>query len=264
MTFSLGNLLLVSGISVLAVAVLMTVTGVIGARAGKVSVVDTTWGLGFIAVALVSALVGHGSGSRRLLLLVLVAIWGGRLAWHIGRKNAGKPEDPRYAKMKEGKSTLAVILKVYGLQGVLIWFISLPLQVSAAAGDGIVWVLVLGALVWLLGVVFEATGDAQLNAFKADSSNKGKVMDRGLWSLTRHPNYFGDSCVWWGLFVIAASAWPGVLTLLSPIVMTYFLVFGSGGKFLEREMSKRPGYPEYMARTSFFLPRPPKKVPAQG
>ncbi|MEP6798370.1 MAG: DUF1295 domain-containing protein [Lapillicoccus sp.] len=260
MTFSFGNLLLVSGLSLVAVAVLMTVTGVIGARIGKVSVVDTTWGLGFIAVALVSALVGQGSGSRRLLLLALVAIWAGRLAWHIGRKNKGKPEDPRYAKMKEGKSTVAVILKVYGLQGVLIWFISLPLQVSAAAGAGVAWVVVLGGLVWLLGVVFEATGDAQLAAFKADSSNKGKVMDQGLWGWTRHPNYFGDSAVWWGLFTVAASAWPGVLTVLSPVVMTYFLVFGSGGTFLEREMSKRPGYPEYMARTSFFLPRPPKKA----
>lgn len=259
MTFSFGNLLLVSGTSVLAVALLMAVTGVIGARVGKVSVVDTAWGLGFITVALVAALLGDGSGVRRGLLLLLVVIWAGRLTWHIGRKNQGKPEDPRYARMKEGKGTVAVILKVYALQGVLIWFISLPLQVSAAAGDGASWVLVLGVLVWLLGVAFEATGDAQLAAFKADSSNKGKVMDQGLWGWTRHPNYFGDSCVWWGLFVIAASAWPGVLTVLSPVVMTYFLVFGSGGKFLEREMSKRPGYREYMARTSFFLPRPPKR-----
>lgn len=264
MDFSFGNFAQVSGVSILVVAVVMVVTGLIGARAGKVSVVDTTWGLAFVAVALTSALVGDGTGWRRWLLVALVAIWGGRLAWHIGRKNKGKPEDPRYARMKEGKSTFFVILKVYALQGFLVWFVSLPLQVSAASGGGAVWAVVLGILLWVLGVAFEATGDAQLAAFKADSSNKGKVMDQGLWGWTRHPNYFGDSSTWWGLFAISASAWPGILTVLSPVVMTYFLVFGSGGRHLEKVMSKRPGYREYMERTSFFFPRPPKKASARG
>ena len=117
----------------------------------------------------------------------------------------------------------------------------------------------LGAAVWLLGVVFEAVGDAQLARFKADARNKGTVMDRGLWGWTRHPNYFGDSAVWWGLYLVAASAWPGVLTVLSPVVMTYFLVFATGARLLEKEMSKRPGYPEYQQRTSYFIPRPPKR-----
>ena len=258
--FSLGNLVLVSAVSLVGIVLAMVVTALVGQRLGKVSVVDTTWGLAFVVVALVAAVLGQGPGWRRLLLLVLVAVWGGRLAWHITGKNRGKPEDPRYEKMKQGKSQLRVMAMVYGLQGVLVWFISLPLQVSAAAGDGVSLVAVVGALVWLVGVVFEATGDAQLKAFKADGANKGKIMDRGLWAWTRHPNYFGDFCVWAGLWLVSASAWPGVLTVLSPVVMGYFLVYGSGGKLLEKEMSKRPGYREYMDRTSFFFPTPPKRA----
>ena len=121
-------------------------------------------------------------------------------------------------------------------------------------------VALLGVALWLLGVVFESVGDAQLRRFKADSGNRGKVMDQGLWAWTRHPNYFGDAAVWWGLYLVAASAWPGVLTVLSPVVMTYFLVFATGARLLEKEMATRPGYPAYQGRTSYFLPRPPKRA----
>jgi steroid 5-alpha reductase family enzyme len=263
MGFDLGNFWAVTGSSLLALVLLMAVTAVVGHRQGRVSVVDTTWGLGFVLVALVTALVGDGAGWRRVLLLVLVAVWGLRLAWHVTRRNAGKGEDPRYTEMLEkegGNPTLVAIRKVYAVQGAALWFVSLPLQVSAAAGDGVVWVAVVGVLLWLLGVTFEAVGDAQLARFKADPANKGTVMDRGLWSWTRHPNYFGDSSVWWGLFLVAASAWPGVLTVLSPVVMTYFLVYGTGAKLLERHMAERPGYREYQQRTSYFLPRPPRRA----
>ena len=261
--FSFSSFLLVSGLSLLAVAVLMTVTALIGRREGRVSVVDTAWGIGFIVVAVVTAAAGSGPLWRRLLLVVLVAVWGGRLARHMHTRNRGKGEDPRYDAMLKGQKGdpfLVAIRKVYLVQGLSVWFVSLPLQVSAAAGPGLWPVAVVGALLWLLGVTFETVGDAQLKAFKADPANKGTVMDRGLWSWTRHPNYFGDSSVWWGLFVIAASAWPGVLTILSPVVMTYFLVFATGARLLEKEMSKRPGYPEYQQRTSYFLPRPPKRA----
>ena len=107
---------------------------------------------------------------------------------------------------------------------------------------------------------FETVGDLQLAKFKANPDNAGKVMDRGLWRFTRHPNYFGDSAVWWGLFLVSASAWPGMFTLLSPIAMTYFLVFATGARLLERSMEERPGYREYQQRTSYFLPRPPKRA----
>jgi steroid 5-alpha reductase family enzyme len=261
--FSLSNFLAVSGFSLLAVAILMAVTALVGRRQGRVSVVDTAWGLGFVVVALVAAVVGDGPLWRRLLVLVLVAIWGGRLARHMHTRNRGKGEDPRYEAMladQPGDPFLVAIRKVYLVQGAAVWFVSLPLQVSAASGDGLVLVAVLGAAVWLLGVVFEAVGDAQLARFKADAANKGTVMDRGLWGWTRHPNYFGDFAVWWGLYLVAASAWPGLLTVLSPVVMTYFLVFATGARLLEKEMSKRPGYPEYQQRTSYFIPRPPKRA----
>lgn len=261
--FSLSNFLVVTGVSLLAVVVLMTVTALVGRKEGRVSVVDTAWGIGFVVVAFVAAAAGTGPLWRRLLILALVALWGGRLARHMHTRNQGKGEDPRYEKMLAdvpGDPFLAAIRKVYLVQGAAVWFVSLPLQVSAAAGDGLWFMALLGVLVFAVGVTFEALGDAQLKAFKADPANKGTIMDRGLWSWTRHPNYFGDSSVWWGLWLIAASAWPGLLTILSPVVMTYFLVFATGAKLLESQMSKRPGYPEYQQRTSYFIPRPPKKA----
>ncbi|MEO5981691.1 MAG: DUF1295 domain-containing protein [Pedococcus sp.] len=260
-----ANLVAVSGFSLLAVVVLMVATALEGRRQGRVSVVDTTWGLGFVVVAGVAAVVGDGPGWRRVALVLVVAVWGLRLAWHVTRRNAGKGEDPRYAEIlaeAQGNPTWVAIRKVYLVQGVSLWFVSLPIQVSAAAGPGSSAVAVVGLLVWGMGLTFEAVGDAQLKAFKVDASNQGKVMDRGLWSWTRHPNYFGDSCVWWGIYLVAASAWPGILTVLSPVVMTYFLVFATGARLLEKHMGERPGYAQYRERTSYFLPRPPKKTNA--
>ena len=258
---SIANFLVVGGLSALAVVVLFGVTAYAGHRAGRVSVVDTAWGLGFALVAAVAALAGDGLLWRRLLLLVLVAAWGLRLAWHMHRRNAGKGEDPRYAELLakgRGNPTLVAIRTVYAVQAVALWFVSLPIQVSSTAGSGVPAVAVAGVALWLVGVVFEAVGDAQLARFKADPANQGKVMDRGLWSWTRHPNYFGDASVWWGTWLVAASAWPGVLTFLSPALMTYFLVFGTGARTLERHLAQRPGYAAYQRRTSPFLPRPPR------
>lgn len=267
MTFAMTNFLAVTGFSLLVLVLAMVVTAVEGRRQGRVSVVDTAWGLAFVLVAAVAAVVGDGPLWRRLLMLVLVAAWGLRLSWHMHRRNAGKGEDPRYAAMLEdqpGDPFLVAIRKVYAVQGLAVWFVSLPIQVSASAGGGVPLVAVLGGLLWGVGLAFEAVGDRQLAAFKADPSHRGRVMDRGLWSWTRHPNYFGDSCVWWGLFLVAASAWPGLLTVLSPVVMTYFLVFATGARLLERHMAERPGYREYQHRTSYFLPRPPKRQGSPG
>ena len=133
------------------------------------------------------------------------------------------------------------------------------MQVAASTDSALGWVAWLGVVVWLVGVAFEAVGDAQLAAFKRDPANRGRVMDRGLWGWTRHPNYFGDAAVWWGVWLVSAEAWPGVLTVLSPVAMTYFLVFATGARLLEKSMMKRPGYPEYAARTSMFFPLPPKR-----
>jgi steroid 5-alpha reductase family enzyme len=153
------------------------------------------------------------------------------------------------------------VRKVFLVQGVAIWFVALPLQAAAVYGVQWPWLVGLGAAVWLLGTVFETVGDAQLAAYKADP-HRGPVMDRGLWAWTRHPNYFGDACVWWGLWLAGglASGWlPGLLTVIAPVTMTYFLVFATGARLLEQTMMRRPGYPEYAARTSMFVPLPPRR-----
>lgn len=260
--FSGSTLVVVLVASALTSALAMGLTALWAKRVGKYAVVDITWGLVFVAIGWVAYAVGQHS-LRSLLLAVLVTVWGGRLAWHIRGRALGAGEDPRYEKLLSAKPPEErfrfALVRVFGTQGAAAWFVSLPLQVAAATDSDLGFVTALGVLVWLVGVTFETVGDAQLKAFKADPSNKGKVMDRGLWGWTRHPNYFGDSAVWWGLFLISAEAWPGVLTVLSPVVMTYFLAFATGAKLLESEMAKRPGYPEYMERTSMFFPLPPKK-----
>ena len=257
-----GTLLAVVLASLATAALAMTATALVARRLGRVAVVDVAWGLVFVAIGWVAFLVGTGS-VRSLLLAVLVTGWGLRLAWHIRRRALGAGEDPRYEKLlseaPEGRRFAFAVRKVFVVQGLAAWFVSLPLQVAAATDRPLGWVAAVGVLVFLVGVTFEAVGDAQLAAFKRDPANRGKVMDRGLWAWTRHPNYFGDSAVWWGLFVVAAEAWPGVLTVLSPVVMTYLLAFATGARLLESEMAKRPGYPEYMGRTSMFVPLPPRK-----
>jgi steroid 5-alpha reductase family enzyme len=154
-----------------------------------------------------------------------------------------------------------VVRKVFLVQGAAVWLVSLPLQAAAVADLRWSWAIVAGVAVWLVGVFFETVGDAQLAAYKRDPQ-RGPVMDRGLWSWTRHPNYFGDACVWWGIWLAGgvASGWVGGLaSLASPVAMTGWLVWVTGARLLERTMMKRPGYPEYAARTSMFVPRPPKR-----
>ncbi|MEO7421284.1 MAG: DUF1295 domain-containing protein [Ornithinibacter sp.] len=255
------DLLHVVGASLIAATLAMVLTALVARRLGKVSVVDITWGLLFVLIAWVSYAVGTGSG-RSLLIALLVTAWGGRLAWHIRRRALGAGEDPRYEKIlaeaPEGQRFGFAVRKVFLVQGVAAWFVSLPVQVAAATNQPVGWIAALGVLVWLIGVTFEAVGDAQLASFKADPSTTGQIMDRGLWAWTRHPNYFGDSAAWWGLFLIAAETWPGVLTVLSPVLMTYFLAFATGARLLESEMAKRAGYPDYQRRTSMFFPLPTK------
>ncbi|OBI47482.1 hypothetical protein A5707_19605 [Mycobacterium kyorinense] len=250
----------VCGVSIAAIAVIQAVALVIGRRIGRYNVVDVAWGIGFIAVAVVAAALGDGDAPRRWLVLVLVAVWGSRLSWHIHRKSAGKGEDPRYADLLRGATLSQVVRKVFVLQGFAIWFVALPLQLSAVSGPTprpLLPVTVAGVLLWTVGVAFEAVGDRQLHVFKADPAHRGKVMDRGLWAWTRHPNYFGDACLWWGLWLVTITGWWSLATVLSPLLMTYFLVYGSGARLAEKYMAGRPGFDEYQRRTSFFIPRPP-------
>ncbi len=251
------DFLVVSGVAAGVCVVAMMITAYAARRAGRVSVVDVTWGLALTAVAVSSALLGDSPTWRRWLLVAIVAVWGLRLSWHIWRRNTGHGEDPRYTELL-GSGRGGPVRRVWIPQGGAIWFVSLPVQVAAVAGDGVDAVVVLGIVLWLVGVLFESVGDAQLAAYKRDPQRPA-VMDRGLWRYTRHPNYFGDSCVWWGIWLVAASAWPGVLTVASPVAMTYFLVHATGARLLEETMMKRPGYPEYAARTSMFVPLPPRR-----
>ncbi|MDT9592851.1 DUF1295 domain-containing protein [Nocardioides zeae] len=265
------------------VAVLMTGTAVLARRTDRLAVVDVTWGVGFVVVAAVMIVVGASladdtSTWRSALLLALVAVWGGRLAWHVRSRAHGllgpgekPPEDPRYAELMEGRPFSYAVTRVFLTQGVAMFLVSTPVAVAmalpvagGAEGGWGWWVVGLGVVVWLVGIVFEAVGDAQLAAYKAiPKPERPLVMDRGLWAWTRHPNYFGDACVWWGLWLVGglASGWVvGLATLVAPVAMTCFLLFATGARLLEREMMRRPGYPAYAARTSMFVPRPPRRA----
>ncbi len=237
------------------VVALMTGVAVAARVTGRVAVVDVAWGLGFVLIAMLCGVVGNDV--RCWLLAVLVTVWGLRLASHIGWRSRGHGEDPRYEELM-GRGSGGLLRKVLLPQGLAMWFVSLPLQVSAVAGPGVAWVVWSGVVLWAAGLAFEAVGDAQLAAYKRDP-DRGPVMDRGLWAWTRHPNYFGDAVIWWGLFVISASAWPGVLTVLSPVAMTVLIRNVTGAKLLEKTMMQRPGYPEYAARVPMFFPGPPRR-----
>ena len=250
--------------SALAVLAVLIATFVASKLAGKHSVIDTAWGLLFCAIAVVTffAASGHGDTLRRWLLLLLPVLWGLRLATHIGRRTIGKPEDPRYEQLlskAKGHPDLYALRSIYLLQGALAFVIAAPILVGAFEPRPVRVVAWIGVVLWAVGVFFEAVGDAQMERWRADPGHKGKVIDVGLWRYTRHPNYFGDACVWWGIFLVAADSWPGVLTVPAPVLMTLLLTKGSGARILEKHMSKREGWDEYAARTSMFVPLPPKR-----
>jgi steroid 5-alpha reductase family enzyme len=230
-------------------------------------VVDVVWGPGFALVALVSLAMsgGHGDGGRKALLTVATVAWGLRLGGFIAWRGRGQGEDPRYAEMLDkapGSRAAYALRKVFLLQAGLIWLISVPVQAGMFERGGPPWIAIAGAVIWLTGLVFESIGDWQLARFKASPANKGRVMDVGLWHYTRHPNYFGDACVWWGLFLISLGTWAGLITIYSPVLMTFLLTRGSGKPITERRLGSRPGYAEYVARTSGFFPLPPRRPKA--
>lgn len=230
-----------------------------------VSIVDSLWSIMFLIAALVYALVLPDYGPRSALVLGLVAFWSIRLAAYITWRNWGEGEDRRYQQIRannEPHFALKSLYIVFGLQGVIAWIVSLPL-LAAMANPGNLNVLdYAGIALWLVGMVFEAGGDLQLARFKADPANEGKVMDRGLWRYTRHPNYFGNACIWWGFFLIALAA-GGWWAVISPVVMTLLLLKVSGVALLEKDIGqRRPEYADYIRRTNAFIPGPPRKTNA--
>ena len=247
-----------------AVLVVLAGTFVVAKIAGKHSVIDTAWGLLFVAVA-IAVFVRSGDVAcpgRRWLLLLLPLFWGLRLAVHIARRTIGAPEDPRYEALlskARGNPDLYALRMVYLLQGVLAFLIAAPILVGGFETGRLNAIAWIGVAVWCVGVFFESVGDHQLQTFRRNPANKGTVIDIGLWRYTRHPNYFGDACVWWGIFAVAASSWPGVLTIPAPILMTLLLTKGSGARILEKHMAQRAGWAEYAARTSGFFPLPRRR-----
>jgi steroid 5-alpha reductase family enzyme len=263
---STAGLLLVEAGLVLA---LVSALWAVSVAVENTSIVDIFWGSGFVAIAWAAYLLGDGSSDRRLLLALLVTIWGLRLTVHLASRNLGSGEDYRYAAMRRrhgDRWPVRSLFVVFWLQGALMWIVSLPVQVAmddpTPVGLGALdWA---GTAVWAVGLAFEAIGDWQLARFKADPANRGKVMDRGLWRYTRHPNYFGDFCVWWGIWLVALATGSAWWTAVGPVVMSVLLIRVSGAALLERGLVKRrEGYADYIARTSAFLPLPPRRGPGK-
>jgi steroid 5-alpha reductase family enzyme len=258
---STGEVMLVAGAVALG---LMVTVWLLSVAMRNASIVDSFWGLGFVLIAWATFAVGDGWRPRGLLVAACVSVWGLRLSIHIGRRNLGQPEDYRYAAMRRrhgDRFWLVSLGTVFVLQAAIMWVVSLPVQLAQvpSSPDHVTVLDVLGLAVFVCGLAFEALGDLQLERFKADSANAGTVMDHGLWRYTRHPNYFGDALVWWGLFLIAASHTESWWTVIGPLTMTLFLTRISGVPLLERRMARtRPGYADYMKRTSGFIPRPPR------
>jgi steroid 5-alpha reductase family enzyme len=238
-----------------------------------VSFIDAFWAFGMVLLAWATWSQSGAPGARSHLLLGLTTLWGTRLAIHLFNRWRAHGEDPRYAKImrsvmeKKGWSWAKTsLVSVFLTQAPLLFITCLPAQLGIWASDGGRTVIgplgAVGAVIALVGIAFETIGDAQLNAFRANPANKGKVLDTGLWRYTRHPNYFGDACTWWGIWLVAAeTGLPGWISIIGPIFLTFTLTKWSGKPLLEHGMKKtRPEYADYVAKTSGFFPWVPKKT----
>ena len=243
---------------------------VIAVQIDDVSFVDAYWGGGMALMAFVSWMRLYDPGPLATLLMAMAVIWGMRLCIYLLIRWRREGEDKRYKRIlrkdrEKGRFAMAALTKVFLGQSVLLFMVSSPAQygiLEASSMTPISGLAIVGFGLWAIGIFFEWVGDWQLARFKADPANEGKVMDKGLWRYTRHPNYFGDACVWWGIWIAAASAgwWVAAATVIGPLFLTFTLTKWSGGPLLEGGMKKtRPGYEDYKARTSGFFPLPPKK-----
>lgn len=250
-------------IGLTAVVALFTGLWIVSVILKNSSIVDMWWGPGILVIGLTYFLTTSGAQSRGWLVVALLALWAIRLAWHIGARNIGHGEDFRYAKWRSERGASwwwFSYFKVFVLQAVIAWIISMPLYyaIAPAAPERLTAWDVAGAMVFAAGFLFEAVGDEQLRRFKADPTNKGRILDSGLWRYTRHPNYFGEALLWWGfgLFALATGSYLG---LIGPAIMTWLLIRVSGVSLLEQTLkTTKPGYADYIQRTSAFVPMPPR------
>ena len=244
---------------------LMFVLWIISIFITNVSIVDIFWGFGYTLSATTYFVFGEGNPERKWLVFILVLIWGLRLTIYLGWRNIGKGEDFRYKEFRknygENRYWWISFFQTFLLQGVLMWLISLPLLAAMhlSPDTSLGWLDAISVLIWIIGFTFETGGDLQLARFKRKPENKGKVLDRGFWRYTRHPNYFGDAAVWWA-FALFSMAAGGYWQMVGAVIITFFLMKVSGVTLLEKTLVEtKPQYKDYIDKTSSFLPRPPKK-----
>ena len=223
------------------------------------SIVDMWWGPGILLIGLTYAITSDSQASRASAVLAMLTLWAVRLAWHIGLRNIGHGEDFRYAKWRRERGPSwwwFSYVKVFVLQAVIAWLISMPLYYAIASpqpAQVTAWDYA-GAILFTIGFLFEAIGDEQLRRFKTNPANQGRVLDSGLWGYTRHPNYFGEALLWWG-FGLFSAATGGYAGLIGPAIMTFLLIRVSGVALLEHTLrSTKPGYAEYIKTTPAFFP----------
>ena len=225
-------------------------------------VADVAWGLGFVLMAWTSLFLSNDFGLRSVLINILVSVWGLRLAWHIHTRNKGKTEDYRSEAWRKEWGSFFYIrsyFQVYLLQGLLLFLIVSPvLVINKSYNSSVGFLDLVGVLVWLFGFYFEVVGDAQLARFIKNPENKGKLMQSGLWAYTRHPNYFGEVTLWWGVWLVALSVPNGIYAIIGPLTITFLILKVSGIPLLEKKMEENPDFQEYKSRVSMFIPLPRK------
>lgn len=243
------------------VLVAMTMLWGLSVRLGDASIVDPFWGPGFLLVTLTYLFADGSYGARGRAVLFLVAIWATRLGWHLFVRNRKEGEDERYRQMREARGRSfwwQSLFTVFWLQAVLLWVISAPLLGSVVSTAPLGPWDVAGALLFAVGLSFEAVGDSQLARFKEHPRNRGEVLDTGLWRYSRHPNYFGEAVLWWGFYLFAVGGGQ-YWTVVGPLLITFLLLKVSGVTMLERNLKRsKPGYAAYVERTSAFVPWRPK------
>jgi steroid 5-alpha reductase family enzyme len=253
------------GITLGVLAVFMTLGWVLSLVRKDASVVDPIWGIGFIVAAVTYFILLDGYWGRKVLVLAMVCVWGARLAGYLIWRNRGRGEDPRYRAMRAKRPASFwwySYLQVFLLQALLLWLVAAPIAgaMAGTSAPGFNVLDFIGAAVWFFGLSWEVAGDTQLALFKRDPANKGKVMQKGAWRYTRHPNYFGEAVLWWGIWLVAAAT-HGYWSVYGPALITLLLLRVSGVTLLEKDLSEsKPGYKKYVERTSPFIPWPPRRV----